>query len=155
MLKNIDPLLTPDLLHDLAAMGHGDSIAVCDANFPAHSVAGGRRLIHLPGCDLARALQAILSVLPLDAHGDAPVLRMAQVDDASTPSEAQQEAIDAVFSTLDPCPRVGALERFDFYEQARRAFAVVQTGDTRPYGNFLLRKGVLLDAEQRARRIPE
>jgi L-fucose mutarotase len=154
MLKNIDPLLTPALLHDLAAMGHGDSIALCDANFPAYSVAGERRLIHLPGCDLASALRAILSVLPLDAYGDAPVLRMAQIDDELTPSEAQQEAIDTVFSTLDPCPRVGFLERFAFYEHARRAYAVVQTGDARPYGNFLLRKGVL-PGGQHTRRIPE
>jgi len=142
MLKNIDPLLTPDLLHALAAMGHGDCIAVCDTNFPAYSVAGSRPLIHLPGCSLVQALRAILSVLPLDTY-DTPVLRMAQVGDAATLSEAQQEAVDAVFSKIDPRPRVEALERFAYYEQARQAFAVVRTGDARPYGNFILRKGVL------------
>lgn len=143
MLKNIDPLLTPDLLHALAAMGHGDSIAVCDANFPAQSVAGSRPLIRLPGCSLVQALQAILSVLPLDTDGEAPVIRMAQAGDACTPSEAQQEAMNRVLSQLDPAPQIAALERFAFYEHAQRACAVVQTGDVRPYGNFVLRKGVL------------
>ncbi|NML45101.1 fucose-binding protein [Ramlibacter sp. G-1-2-2] len=142
MLKNIDPLLTPDLLHALAAMGHGDCIAVCDTNFPAYSIAGDRPLIHLPGCNLAQALRAILSVLPLDTY-DTPVLRMAQVGDASTLSDAQREAVETVFSRLDPQPRVEALERFAYYEQAKQAYAVVQTGDARPYGNFILRKGVL------------
>lgn len=143
MLRNIDPLLAPDLLHALASMGHGDSIVVCDANFPAHSVAGARPLIQLPGSGLAPALAAILSVLPLDTFGDAPVLRMAQAGDAYTLSDAQREAVDTVFSRLEPVPRVGALERFAYYEQARQAYAVVQTGDPRPYGNFILRKGVL------------
>lgn len=142
MLRNIDPLLTPELLHALAAMGHGDCIALCDANFPAHSVAGDRPLIHLPGCHLVQALRAILSVLPLDTC-ETPVLRMAQVGDPSTPSEAQHEAMETVFAKLDPRPRVEALERFAYYEQAKRAYALVQTGDARPYGNFLLRKGVL------------
>jgi L-fucose mutarotase len=142
MLKNVDPLLTPDLLHALAAMGHGDCIALCDANFPAYSVAGKRPLIHLPGCDLVQALRAILSVLPLDTY-ETPVLRMAQVGDPATLSEAQREAIEAVFSRLAPVPRVEALERFAYYEQARQAYAIVQTGDARPYGNFILRKGVL------------
>jgi len=142
MLKNIDPLLTPDLLHALAAMGHGDCIAVCDTNFPAYSVAGVRPLIHLPGCNLVQVLRAILSVLPLDTY-ETPVLRMAQVGDASTPSEAQLEALESVFFKLDPIPHVEALERFAYYEQARQAYAIVETGDARPYGNFLLRKGVL------------
>lgn len=143
MLKNIDPLLTPMLLRELAAMGHGDFIAICDANFPAYSVAGDRPLIHLPGCGTIDLLRAIISVLPLDTFDGSPVQRMQQVGDADTLAEIQQEAFDTVFSKLDPAPEVSSLERFAYYAQARLAFAVVVTGETKPYGNFLLRKGVL------------
>ena len=143
MLKNIDPLLTPALLRELAAMGHGDFIAICDANFPAYSVAGDKPLIHLPGCGTIDLLRAIISVLPLDTFDGSPVQRMQQVGDADTLAEIQQEAFDTVFSKLDPAPEVSSLERFAYYAQARLAFAVVVTGETKPYGNFLLRKGVL------------
>jgi L-fucose mutarotase len=143
MLKHIDPLLTPALLRELAAMGHGDVIAICDANFPAYSVAGSRPLIHLPGIGTIAALRAILSLMPLDTFDDAPVQRMQQVGAAERLAEVQREAIDSVFSTLDPVPEVGGLERFAYYEAARKACVVVATGEMRPYGNFLLRKGVL------------
>lgn len=143
MLKNIDPLLTPELLHALAAMGHGDFIAVCDANFPACSIAGEKPLIHLAGCGTVPVLRAILSVLPLDTFDGDPVHRMEQVDDAETLAEVQREAVEAVFSTLGCVPRLIGLERRAFYARSRQAFAIVRTGETRPYGNFLLRKGVL------------
>lgn len=143
MLKNIHPLLTPALLRELAAMGHGDFIAVCDANFPAYAIAGDGPLIHLPGCDTIEVLRAIVSVLPLDTFEGAPVQRMQQVGDAYTLAAVQREAVDTVFATLDPVPEVGSLERFAFYAKARLAFAVVLTGETMPYGNFLMRKGVL------------
>ncbi|MBC7394464.1 MULTISPECIES: RbsD/FucU family protein [unclassified Variovorax] len=143
MLKNIDPLLTPALLRELAAMGHGDFIAVCDANFPAYSIAAGKPLIHLPGCGTIAVLRAILSVLPLDTFDGSPVHRMEQVGRPEVLADIQREAIDTVFSRLDPVPQVAGLERFAYYAQARGACAVVLTGDTMPYGNFLLRKGVL------------
>jgi L-fucose mutarotase len=143
MLRNIDPLLTPPLLRELAAMGHGDFIAVCDANFPAYSIAGDKPLIHLPGCGTVAVLRAILSVLPLDTFDGSPVHRMEQVGDADTLAEVQQEAIDTVFAKLDPVPKVAGIERFAYYARAREACAIVITGETRPYGNFLLRKGVL------------
>lgn len=143
MLKNIDPLLTPELLRVLAAMGHGDFIAVCDANFPACSVAGAKPLIELAGCGTVAVLRAILSLLPLDRFDGSPVHRMEQVGDAGTLAEVQQEAMDSVFSALTPAPLVTSLERHAFYAQARQAFAMVRTGESRPYGNFLLRKGVL------------
>ncbi|MDM0114226.1 RbsD/FucU domain-containing protein [Variovorax sp. J22R133] len=143
MLKNIDPLLTPDLLRHLAAMGHGDFIAVCDANFPAYSVAGSKPLVHLPGIGVIPVLRAILSVMPLDTFDGSPVHRMQQVGDAGTLAAIQRQAIDTVFSKLDPVPEVAGLERHAYYVRAREAFAVVATGEPLPYGNFLLRKGVL------------
>lgn len=143
MLKNIDPLLTPALLRELAAMGHGDFIAVCDANFPAYSVAACKPLIHMPGCGTIAVLRAILSVLPLDTFDGSAVHRMEQVGNSELLADIQRDAIDTVFSKLDRVPHVASLERFAYYAKARGAFAVVLTGETMPYGNFLLRKGVL------------
>jgi L-fucose mutarotase len=143
MLKNIDPLLTPALLHALAAMGHGDFIAVCDANFPAYAIASDKPLIHLPGSGAIAVLRAILTLLPLDTFDGSSVHRMEQVGDAQTLSHIQRQAIEDVFSKLEPAPEVAGLERHDYYAKSRGAFAMVLTGETMPYGNFLLRKGVL------------
>ncbi len=143
MLKNIDPILTPPFLHALAAMGHGDFIAVCDANFPAYAIAGDKPLIHLAGCGTVSVLRAVLSVMPLDAFDGSPVYRMEQVGDPDTLADSQQEAIEVIFSKLDPVPEIAGLERNAYYAHAKQAFAFVLTGESRPYGNFLLRKGVL------------
>jgi L-fucose mutarotase len=141
MLKNIDPLLNADLLQVLAAMGHGDDIALVDRNFPAASTA--RRLIRLDGVDAVSAGRAILSVFPLDTFVDNPVLRMQMVgkpDEVPPVQQDFQKIIDAAEGR--PWP-MGSLERFAFYEAARHAFAVVATNESRPYGCFLLKKGVI------------
>jgi L-fucose mutarotase len=141
MLKQLDPLLGPDLLHALAAMGHGDEIAIVDANFPAAALA--RRLVRLDGADAVRTLTAVLSLLPLDDFVEAPLTTMAVVGEPGATPE-----IVRLFTALAQRAEgraVGALalEREAFYERARGAFAVVQTGETRLYGNVLLRKGVV------------
>lgn len=146
MLQGIDPLLSPDLLYLLAAMGHGDEIALVDANHPAETVAAtttSKRLVRLPGIAIEDATRAILSVLPLDSYVDAPVRRMEVVGDpAQWP--AAQLAVQTVLEKLPSAPvAVAGLERFAFYEAARSAFAVIQVGDNRPYGCFLFRKGVI------------
>ncbi|WP_077036914.1 RbsD/FucU family protein [Pelomonas sp. KK5] len=143
MLKNLDPLLTPELLRVLAAMGHGDVIAVADANFPAYSVAGDKPLIHLAGVDSLRTLQAILSVLPLDTFDDEPVNTMQVVGDAQAEPEAVRRVREQLLARLDPVPAIRSIERHAYYAEARQAVAVVLTGETLPYGNFLLRKGVV------------
>ncbi|WP_454655686.1 RbsD/FucU family protein [Bosea beijingensis] len=146
MLKNLDPVLSADLLWVLAAMGHGDDLALVDANHPAETIASSTtsgRLIRLPGLTMQRAARAILSVLPIDDFEPEPVRRMEVVGDAASIPDVQravQAEIDRAIGRLSPL--VG-IERFAFYEQARRAFAVVQVGDPRPYGCFLLRKGVI------------
>ena len=147
MLKTIDPLLTPDLLWVLAAMGHGDDLALVDANHPAESVARATvsgRLVTLAGASSAPVARAILSLYPLDEYVDDPVRRMEVVGDPvripAVQAEVQRE-IDAAAGR--PTPLVG-IERHAFYAAARQAFAVVRTGDTRAYGCFLLRKGVIL-----------
>ncbi|GGF29323.1 transporter [Aliidongia dinghuensis] len=142
MLLGLDPLLTPDLLHALASMGHGDEIALVDANFPAAAFA--RRLIRLDGVDGNALLSAVLSVLPLDNFVERPVSTMQVVGepDAIPPTVADYlEILGAAGSTtpIDP------LDRFDFYDRAQNAYAIVITGERRPYGNILLRKGVVFD----------
>jgi L-fucose mutarotase len=146
MLKTLDPVLSADLLWILAAMGHGDDLALVDANHPAETIASATtsgRLVRLPGLTMERAARAILSVLPIDDFEADPVRRMQVVGDADAipaVQEAVQRELDRALGKSAPA---AGIERFAFYEAARRSFAVVQVGDPRPYGCFLLRKGVI------------
>jgi len=145
MLRGIDPLLSADLLWILAAMGHGDDLAIVDGNHPAETIARATtsgRLVRLPGVTMERAVAAILTVLPIDDFTGDPVRRMEVV---GKPDEIPpvQQAVEAVMARAGaPLPMVG-LERHAFYAAARGAFAVVQCLDPRPYGCFLVRKGVI------------
>ena len=139
MLKGISPLLSPDLLHVLASMGHGDEIVLADANFP--SATHGRRLVRLPGVPAPDVLDAVLSVMPLDTFVAQAALTMQVVGDATALPEVVAEF--NVVLHRHGFPAASALERFAFYERAAQAFAVVATGETRIYGNVLLKKGVL------------
>lgn len=141
MLKGIDPLLGPDLLRILAAMGHGDELVIVDANFPAE--ANARRLVRLDDVSATRAAEAILSLLPLDEYVDEPAAVMAVVGDPDA-----EPAVWAEFRRIAEAAhgaQVGFehVERFAFYERARHAFAIVATGERRLYGNLILTKGVL------------
>jgi L-fucose mutarotase len=146
MLKLIDPVLSPDLLWLLAAMGHGDDLAVVDANHPAETIARATttgRIVRLPGLTMAQAIRAILTVLPIDDFEPDPIRRMLVVGDAAAVPVVQQDVAAEVAAAgfqADPLP---GIERFAFYAAARKAFGVVQVGDSRPYGCFLLRKGVI------------
>lgn len=145
MLKGIHPLLPPDLLHLLARMGHGDDLAIVDANHPAEAVAAATvtgELIRLPGIEVHRALEAILTLLPVDDFTDDPIRFMAVV---GKPDEVPEAVAD-----MQRIARAGgyaggfaSLERFAFYEAARASFGVVQCGERRLYGNALVRKGVI------------
>jgi L-fucose mutarotase len=141
MLKGIHPLLSPDLLHALAAMGHGDSIAIVDANFPAASNA--KRLIESRGTGAPAMLEAILTVLPLDTRVTPAVFTMeVSGDPTAVPPPVADFA--AVLTDNDLADiEIGHLERQAFYERARGAFAVVRTGEQRRFGNILLVKGVV------------
>jgi L-fucose mutarotase len=141
VLKGIDPLLSPELLHALAAMGHGDEIVLVDSNFPAVSVA--RRLIRMDGIDLLAATKAVLSVLPIDTFIDEPVGVMQMVDTPDVVPEVQADVFAVVDEAEGRAVGVEHVERFAFYERAREAFAVVMTGELRPYGNVILTKGVI------------
>jgi L-fucose mutarotase len=142
MLKAIDPLLTPDLLYVLAAMGHGDEIAVVDANYPAQSA--GPDVVRLDA-DATRALDAVLSVLPLDTFVAEPCWLMEVVGaapgDPEPPIFADFRAVIA--RREGPRVKLASLERFAFYERARRCFAIVATGERRLYGCVILKKGII------------
>ena len=146
MLKNIDSLLSADLLALLDAMGHGDELVLADRNFPAHSVSlhtATRRLIVERGTDTTLMGRAILSVFPLDGFVETALWRMQVVGEPDTILDVhaalQAEATRAEAKAV----AMGSLERHAFYAAARRAYAVVQTGETRPYGCFILKKGVV------------
>ena len=139
MLRGIDPLLTPGLLHTLASMGHGDRIAIVDANFPG--TANARRLHETPGIDAGAVLRAILSLLPLDDFIPDPAVTMQVVGDAVAIPEAVQDFTEILRAHDAPAP--ATVERFAFYGLAKSAYAIVQTGETRLYGNIILAKGVI------------
>ena len=146
MLKRIDPILNADVLYALRAMGHGDDLIICDTNFPADSVARQTvlgRLLRLDNVTAGLAARAILSVMPLDAFVEKPALRMQIVGkpDELPPVQAEvQSEIDAAEGRSWP---MGSIERFAFYDLARKAYCVIQTGERRFYGCFVFKKGVI------------
>ena len=143
MLKGIDPILNADVLYALRAMGHGDDLIIADTNFPSDSVARQTTLgkvlrIDRPAAEVARA---VLSVYPIDTFVDDAAARMEVVDEPDTILPVMQEMqaeVDAVGG-----PTLQGVERFAFYECAKQAYAVIQTGERRFYGCFALRKGVV------------
>ena len=142
MLRNIPAILSPDLLHALRAMGHGDEIVIADANFPASSL--GPPCIRLDGIPATEVLAAILQVLPLDTFVDDPALTMQMVDDPKAVPDVCVEFARIIAEVADrPAVPVG-LERFAFYERAKAAYVIVQSGETRAYGNIILNKGIIV-----------
>ena len=141
MLRGIHPLLVPDLIQVLGAMGHGDEIAIVDANFPATSL--GRRVIEVRGASSPAVLAAVLTVFPVDALAAPAVMTMEVVGDPDAVPEPVADFAAAMSDNgLADC-EIGGLERSAFYERARKAFAIVRTGELRAYGNVLLVKGVV------------
>jgi L-fucose mutarotase len=140
MLKNIDPLLGPDLLRTLRAMGHGDEITIVDANYPAESA--GPKLIRMEGQTVTQVLEAVLSVMPLDEFVPAPAHRM-EVDGNPQQIEPAMAEFASVIAKHEPKAKLAGLERFAFYERVRQSFAVVATGDRRLYANVILKKGII------------
>ena len=146
MLKGIDPAISAELLMVLMSMGHGDDLLICDVNHPAATIAKDTtygQLVNMSGCDLPRAAEAILSLLPLDTFVPAPIKRMKVVDDPERIMPVHERLQNVVDRIEGRAVAVEALERFDFYAAAKNAFAVVRTSDPGPYGCFLLRKGVV------------
>ena len=146
MLRNFDNRLNADVIQALRAMGHGDDLVICDTNFPADSVARHTitgNLLRMDNLTAAQAVDAILSVMPLDSFVDKPASRMevgANPNDIPPVQAEVQAAIDRAEGKSWP---MGSIERFAFYEAAKNAYAVVVTGETRFCGCFILKKGVI------------
>ncbi len=140
MLKLIPALLGPELLATLRAMGHGDEIAIVDANFPAEHL--GPKVMRVDGRSATDVLDAILTLMPLDEFVDQAAFGMAVVGNPDA-----REPIYALFEDIitrhEPGMGFTTLERFAFYDRARSAAAIVQTGENRLYGNIILKKGII------------
>ena len=141
MLIGVHPILTPDILYALASMGHGDSLVIVDANFPATSV-GHHTVLGKPCtlfCDTLEALGAILTHLPVDTYSpEIPAVQGMQV-------VGEPDTIPPVVADATPMfenHAIALIERMAFYEAAKQAFVIIKTNEARPYGNFLIRKGV-------------
>lgn len=139
MLKGISPLVSPELLCEMARMGHGDEMVLSDAHFPAHAY--NARVLRADGLRIPALLEGMLPLFELDAYVDAPLAMMAAV-----PGDTLDPAVEASYRVpLDrfaPGTRIERMERFAFYERARGAHMVVVTGETAKYGNLILKKGV-------------
>jgi len=146
MLWGIDPLLDADLLYALRRMGHGDEIAVVDANFPAASTAASTvtgQPLYMSGVSSARAVEAVLSVMPLDSFVPDPAMRVEVVGEPNAVPAVQREVQQVVDRAAGQhLPLVG-VERFAFYDRARSAFVILVAGERRHYGCFIFKKGVL------------
>lgn len=140
MLIGIPPLLGPDLLASLRAMGHGDEIAIVDGNYPAHEHA--RRLLRADGHDVLAVLDAVLAVLPVDDFVDKAIFRASVMGDPARADPVHHD-IEAVCARRAPGHSVTALAGPAFYERVRTAYAVIATSEPRLYGNVIVRKGVI------------
>jgi len=146
MLRNFDNRLNADVIRCLRAMGHGDDLVICDTNFPADSVARHTvtgKLLRMDNLTAAEAIDAILSVFPLDSFVEKPASRMEIVGKPGEVPPVQAEVQQVIDKWEGKSWPMGSIERFAFYDTARKAYAVIVTGETRFYGCFILKKGVI------------
>ncbi len=147
MLKNIPPILSPELLKVLCEMGHGDRICIGDGNFPGMSMAKAEDaiLVRADGHGIPELLDAILQVIPLDEYVDTPVMLMEKMDcdkDMPIPVWDEYKAIVAKYDKRGAAA-FGAYERFEFYDHAKKCCCILQSGETSVYANVILQKGVI------------
>jgi L-fucose mutarotase len=139
MLKGISPFISPDLLKTLAEMGHGDEIILADAHFPGHTFC--QRVLRADGVIISTLLDAIIPVFELDSY--APPLVMMQVVPGDTlDPQVEIDYLQAIRRHAPKAPAPERIDRFAFYARAKEVYAVLMTGETRKYGNILLKKGV-------------
>ncbi|WP_294408156.1 RbsD/FucU domain-containing protein [uncultured Ruminococcus sp.] len=144
MLKNIPPILSPELLKVLCEMGHSDRIIIADGNFPAESMGKNAKVIRCDGHGVPELLDAILQLFPLDTYVEKPVnlMQVMAGDTAKTPIWDEYKKIISRYDTRGSSA-VGEIERFAFYEQAKTAYAIIATGEKAVYANIMLQKGVV------------
>ena len=140
MLKGVSPIISPELLKIIAEMGHGDELVLSDANFPGTSI--GQKCVRCDGHGCAEVLDAILTLCPLDPSVDAPVSLMEVVpgDNVETPIWAE---FAKIIEKHQPGTKIRHVERFSFYDEAKKCYAVISTGETALYANVILQKGVV------------
>lgn len=143
MLKGIPPILGPELLHILRAMGHGDEIAIVDANYPAEGA--GPPVVRLDGQTATETLDAVLTLMPLDTFVEEQAIGMEVVGNPRKREQTHKD-FDKIIKRHEPGMKLTLLERFAFYDRVGDAFAIVQTGERRLYGNVLLKKGIITPA---------
>jgi L-fucose mutarotase len=141
MLKGISPFIGPDLLWTLCSMGHGDEIVLADAHFPGHSM--NENVLRADGVGIPDLLEGILPLFELDSYVDAPLVMMAAVEGDKLDPAVEKTYRKAIDKYAPNKPKIGRIGRFEFYERAQNAYAVVMTGETAKYGNILLVKGVI------------
>ncbi len=147
MLKNIPSVLSPELLKVLCEMGHSDRICIGDGNFPGASMAkaGNAIFLRADGIGVPELLDAILQVIPLDAHVEVPAMLMDKMErdkDIEIPVWEEYKKIIAKYDDRG-ASAVGAYERFQFYEEAKKCYCILQSGETAIYANIILQKGVI------------
>lgn len=144
MLKNIPPILSPEMLKVLCEMGHGDYLVLADANFPAQSVGKNTIVLRADGHGAPELLDAILQLYPLDTYVDHPVslMQVTPGDPVQTPIWDTYKQIVATYDDRGDCI-FEEIERFAFYEKAGHAYAIIATGEKALYANMILQKGVI------------
>jgi L-fucose mutarotase len=142
MLKNIPSILSPELLKILMEMGHGDELVIADGNFPSASIA--QRLVRLDGHGVPPILEAVLKLFPLDTYVKSAVGLMAVVPGDNIKPTIWEEYRKIVLASKEPFKDFESIERFAFYERAKKAYAVIATGETALYANIILKKGVVV-----------
>ncbi len=144
MLKGISPLISPELLKVLAEMGHGDRIILGDSNFPAESMGKAAKVVRCDGIKMPELLEAILELFPLDTYVEKPVGIMQTVpgDNPDVPIWKEYKKIVARFDSRGE-DAFEQIERFAYYEEAKKCYAIVSTGETAIYANIILQKGVV------------
>lgn len=140
MLKGISPILSPKLLETLARMGHGDEIILADAHFPGETF--NQNVIRADGIRIPDLLEGILPLFELDSYVDAPLIMMQAVEGDKLDPKVEESYLKSIHKTNPDINPIERIDRFDFYERAKSAFAVVMTGETAKYGNIILKKGV-------------
>ncbi len=144
MLKGISPIISPELLKVLCEMGHGDRIVLADSNFPSETIGKNAKVVRCDGIKMPELLDAVLQLVPLDTYIKEPVEIM-QVVDGDNPDVPIWREYKKIVSKYDSRGEAAfcSVERFEFYEQSKKCYAVVATGETAIYANIIIQKGVV------------
>lgn len=145
MLRGVPPIISPELLKALCEMGHGDELVIADGNFPSHSIGKNAIVVRADGHGAAEILDAVLKLIPLDAYVEKPVALMDLVPGETCPTPEIWGRYQDVLEKHEPeHSKIEMMERFAFYERAKKAYLIIATGETAIYANVLLKKGVVI-----------